>query len=373
MLKKLYTNRLELQILGVNLKRLIKNLHKNNIDIFNINQINHKEIYLTINAKDLKRIKPFLKDYEFVITKRFGLSYLKDFAIKRLGLCVLIALFFIVLILNNNYLGKIYIYGTKQIESTKITEYLQTFGIRQKTFFNNIDLEELETSLENKFSEISLCSVIKKGTNLLINIKEKIETDLLNSSNIVASENGKIVELSVVQGTAKFKVGDSVKKGEIIIEGYSFNGEEKVECKAIGTVKMKVWYEKSQNFVCEEKVVSKTGNKIVNSYYEIFNRRIKMKVRENNFTDFVKETKSEYLFKNLLIPIKIYKETYYEIKENLIKNDFSLQKDAIIDTIIKETSELVPKDVEILDTKIEISDITGGKIITCYIETIQSL
>ncbi|MGN1207887.1 MAG: sporulation protein YqfD [Christensenellales bacterium] len=372
MLKNRLKNRLKLNILGVNLKRLIKNLYKNNIDIFDLEQTNHKELNITINAKDLKKITPMLKDYTFCVTQCFGLSRFKNVLAKRIGLCLVAVLFFVALFFNSNFLSKIYVFGINQIDENEITEFLGQKGIANGTFFENLDTEKLETELESRFSEISLCSVMKKGTNLIINIKEKIiATDFVGSSDIVAKESGKILELNVVQGTSRFRVGDSVKKGDVLIAGFFESGENKVPCKAIGNIKMQVWYSTSVNFVEEEKVFQRTGNFVENSYYEIFGKRMKMKVKNVSFANFEKETKTEYLFKNLLVPIKIYKEIYYEIEENLIKNDFSLQKDAIIDTIIKQTLAKVPNGEEICGNQIEISNTQKGKIVTCYVETIQ--
>ncbi len=372
MLKNGLKNRLKLSIFGVNLKRLIKNLYKNNIDIYDLNQVSFKQLDIIIKAKDLKKIKPLLKDYKFEITSSFGLSKLKNFALCRIGLFAVVIMFFIALFLNSNFLGKIYIFGINQIDSKEITQFLEKKGIKQNKFFVNIDLEKLEIELESNFPEISLCSVVKKGTNLLVNIKEKIEvTELENESNIYAKESGKILELSVVNGTTDLKVGDSVKKGDVLIWGYTLQNGEKVSCKANGHIKMQVWYSKSVTFLETEKVTKKTGKMLEHSYFEIFGRKFKIKTPQNNFKNFEKVVKTEYLFKNLLLPIKIYKETYFEIEENLIKNDFSLQKDAIIDTIIKETKALVPSGKEIENCQVEISDTENGKIISCFVETIE--
>ncbi len=372
MLKEKIKNRVEINIRGVNLKRLIKNLYKNNIDVFNLNQKSHKELDLTVYAKDLKKIKLLLADYDYKIIKNYGFSFFKSVFKLRFGLCAIFVLFFVALFFNNNYLAKICVFNASQETANGITAYLKEQGITKNSFFVNIDCENLETELENKFPQISLCSIIKKGTNLLINIKEKIDAkDLVSQTDIVAPENGKILELLVVQGRSKVKVGDSVKKGDVIIEGVTNSNGEDVACKAIGKVKMQIWYSDSITFLSEERVFEKTGNKIVNSYYEIFNKRIKIKSKTNNFITYEKETKCEYLFKNLFIPIKIYKEIYYETKENLIKNDFSLQKDEIYNTILARTKAQIPYGVVDVNTKFEESDIQNGKIITCYIETVQ--
>ena len=95
--KFLLKNRLEIQILGVNLKRLIKSLYKNKINIYNLTQPSFRELNIIINSSDYKKLRPMLKDYEFKIISRYGFEYLKEFTKKRIGLlffvCFLITIF----------------------------------------------------------------------------------------------------------------------------------------------------------------------------------------------------------------------------------------------------------------------------------------
>ena len=59
-------------------------------------------------------------------------------------------------------------------------------------------------------------------------------------------------------------------------------------------------------------------------------------------------------------------------ERNVKKNDFSLRKDAIIEVVTKNALNKVPKNIEVINQSIDISDTEKGKIVTCYIETIQS-
>jgi len=204
MLKNIFKNRLKINISGVNIKRLLKNIIKNNIEIYNLNFINHKNIEFTINSKKLKNLKPLLKDYRFSITNYYGFSYLKNFSFLHLGLIVGLVLFFCLIFLNNNYISKIVINGTERIENSSIISYLSEKNIKSNTFFTKVDVEKLETDLENKFSDISFISVIKKGTNIIINIKEKLYAEeILTSQDIVAKFDGQIVKIDLKQGTSK--------------------------------------------------------------------------------------------------------------------------------------------------------------------------
>lgn len=373
MLKKMLKNQVRLQIEGVNIKRLIKTLIKNEIEIYDLSQSSYKQIEITIKAEKFKKIIPFLKEYRFKVIKNYGLSYLKSFSIMHLGVVVGVILFFIALFFNSNFLSKIYIYGNERIENNEIISFLNTKNIKTNTFFTSYEFDKLETELENNFTDISFCSIIKKGTNLIINIKEKLYADeILETSNLISQFNGQIISIDCKQGTPLVKNGDSVKVGDILIAGYIENNGINVNCKAIGEIKMKVWYTSSFEFFNEKIEKVRTGRIFTNSYYKIFNNKFKIKEYKNTFGNYEKETFETYLFKNIILPIKIYKEKFYEIQENLVKNDFSSEKDAIIDKTMNNALSLVPNNLEVVNSFTEISDTETGKIVTSYVETIQS-
>ena len=370
MLIKKVKNRLNLQIVGVNLKRLIKNLYKNNISIYNLNFISHKEVTLEITKKDYIKSANLLKPYKVNIVKQSGFLKLKQFSLLHLGILIGLIFFSLMLFLNNNYLSKICVFGNNKLEKSEIINYLNKNLVKEKSFFNNIDIDLIEKELSNKFSEISFCSVIKKGTNLIVNIKEKIfAEDLINSSNIYAKEDGLILNINLVQGTAKVKVGDSVKKGDILVEGLNNN----IPCTAIADISMTVWYKDSYTFYNETIKTERTGKKVVNSCLKIFNKTIKIKNNENKFENYEKEVVESYIFENNILPIKIFKEKFYEIIEICEKKEFSNEKDAIIELTKKNALEIVPENVKINNITTEISDFSLGKIITTYVETVQSV
>lgn len=373
MFKNLFKNRIKINIQGVNLKRLLKNIIKNDIEIYEFNQISYKNIEFYINSKKFKNLKPLLKDYRYDIVEYKGLSFFYRFSYLHLGIIIGLVVFFAVLFLNNNYLSKIVINGTNRIDNNNIIKFLNEKDIKTNSFFTNINVEKLETDLENNFTDISFVSVIKKGTNVIINIKEKLYADeILETKDIIASCDGQIVKIDLKQGTSKVKVGDSVKAGDVLVEGVITNGGISVNTKAIAEITMKVWY--TDSFVFENETIEKvrTGKFIENSYYKLFNKTIVINNNEIPYKNYEIEQKEEYLFNNNILPIKIFKEKFYEILENVKKNDFSLQKDAIIEVVTRNAKNKVPTNIEIFNQTINISETDNGKVVTCYIETIQS-
>lgn len=366
--KEIFRNAIKINIMGVNLKRLIKNLYKNDIEIYELNQISHKEIEITIKSKKLKQIKKYLSDYKYSIKNYYGFSFLKNFSLNHLGIVFGIVFFVALNILSANILTNIQVVGNDRIAKNEIINAINSNGISVGNFISNFNADEIEDCLEQKFDNISFVSVYLKGTSLIVNIKEKLYIEEIeSSSDIVATENGVITKLSVVQGNTKFKVGDIVKKGDVIIEGRIGD----VKCLAIGEVEMKIWYSSSITFYETETIFERTGKSITNSYFKFGNNKFRIKQSNNTFTKSEKEENERYIFNNLLIPLKIYTEKFWELEEKVVKNDFNLQKYDIIEKTKNNAKLLVPNEVEILSEKTEITENENAKIITIYLETIQ--
>ena len=366
--KEIFKNTIKINIVGVNIKRLIKNLYRNNIEIYNLQEISHKEIEITIKSKKLKSAKTFLKDYNYTIKNYYGVSFLKRFSLCHIGLMIGIVIFLAFNFLCSRILTNIQIVGNDKIENKEIIKVINQNGIKVGNFITKFNPNKIEDSLEANFDNISFVSVYLKGTSLIVNIKEKLFIEEIEStSDIVATENGVITKLNIAQGFSKFKVGDIVKKGDKIIEGKI--GEAK--CLAIGEVEMKIWYSSSITFYETETKFERTGKSVCNSYFKIGNNKFRIKQIKNNFAKSEKEEYERYIFNNLIIPIKLYKEKFWELKEKIVKNDFNLQKYDIIEKTKNNARLLVPKGVEILNEKTDITENGDTKIITTFLETKQ--
>lgn len=368
--KEVFRNTIKINIVGVNIKRLIKNLYKNDVEIYELNQISYREIEIIIKSNKLKQAKNYLKDYKYSIKNYYGLSFLKNFSLKHLGIVAGIIFFIALNIISANILTNIQVVGNDRIEKKQIVEVINKNGMSVGNFIKNFNADKIEDSLEQNFDDISFVSVYLKGTSLIVNIKEKLYVEEIeSSSDIVATENGVITKLSVVQGYTKFKVGDVVKKGDKIIEGKI--GE--LNCLAIGEVEMKIWYSSSITFYETETKLERTGKSVTNSYFKIGNNKFRIKLNEINFENSEKEESERYIFNNLIIPIKIYREKFWELEEKVVKNDFILQKYDIIEKTKNNAKLLVPNGVTVLSEKTEITESENVKVVTTYLETLQVL
>jgi|GEM_PF-3889719 len=326
-----------IKISGVNLSKIYKECEKQNITLYHVNRVDYKNIEFKVDISQKQKIFDIAKsqNYRYEELQNFGINKVKLLAKNHIGIVVGILFFAVLLIFFSQFLWSIKIYGNEKISNEQIYAILKSNSVKVGSFSGSIDIEKLESEILNSLDDISLCSIIKKGTTLVINIKEKIHSadldNFLSEENIVANCNMQITDLVVSQGTALKKIGDSVKTGDIIVAGYFFdtNGQ-KVFCRANANIKATTWYSDTIIYEKEKQIAVKTGNKSTEGYMLLFGQKFETKKANNNFENFETEQKESYLFGNNILPVKYVWITYYEVYFEKVVQNFEIDKENII-------------------------------------------
>ena len=138
------------------------------------------------------------------------------------------------------------IIGVKNVSEEEIFFVLEQYG---KGVFlkSEIELNNLEKELVN-IPNVSHAKATIKGNALNIEIVEQLSnTEILEPQtmgNIISKENAIITKMVVVSGTPVVKVGDSVKKGQVLIEATKsdINGEP-VPCPTEAVIEGRIWHQ----------------------------------------------------------------------------------------------------------------------------------
>ena len=100
------------------------------------------------------------------------------------------------------------------------------------------------------------------------------------------------------------------------------------------------------------------------------NLKLFSKTKPVKFDNYEKVVYNEYIFNNCFLPIKLYKETFYEIKEKVVKHNFEEEKDSLIEKSKQLAYEKVPNDIKILEENVNIIECENGtKIIQTYLKS----
>ncbi len=369
-------SKVRIEIHGVNIGKLYKILKKNQIPMFDICRQDYKTLLFTTYCSNQKKLIALLANscYNINVVEYYGLKKSINFFKKRLGYIVGAFIFALMLTFSNFFVTDIKIYGNSSLSQKEITAFLKQNGVYNGAWINKVKPDQLSMSLSNKFDKISLVSVIKKGTSLIINIKEKQSLTKTDQcfGDIIAQKNGTVLEISVMEGTAKVKVGDSFKVGDVLIMG-SFNDiyGNPVSCNAQGQIKAKIEYTATLNFENVATKYKRTGKSITNCKYSLLGWTFKTTNHENKFEHFETQEYSITLFKNNFLPIKASYTKYFETKPVKVEQNFEKEKAHLQAKVKKQAQELVPKDVEIVDQFEEIVQTEWGYQLKYTIETIE--
>ena len=115
--------------------------------------------------------------------------------------------------------------GNQKIASKSIVETASTCGIRFFASRRAVRSEKMKNALLNAIPSLQWAGVNTKGCVAVISVRERKEEPkkeiVPNAGSIVALRDGIIKEITVLNGTPLCKVGQGVKKGQVLISGYT--------------------------------------------------------------------------------------------------------------------------------------------------------
>lgn len=368
---KLFSVRVKL--VGLNILKLYKKLRDNKIGLSNIFREKYNTVFFDVNIFKLKKLKSVLTNlnYELSVDKYYGFCKWFFFLKMRLGIIFGCAIFLFVVLFSNCFVWNIKIYGIDRIKRDEVLSVLNSCGVKNGVFSSSFNLNELEDALLNNLQNISLVSVMKKGSTIIVNVKEKLYVEQLdnNNSNIIANYSGVITKLNVVQGTTSFKVGDIVKIGEIIVGGFYYDvSHNKVSCKANAEVTVKTWFSQSELYYKKIKINQKTGNFVRSSELKLFNQILHINNTSHNYKRYDTIVTEKYLFKNNILPIKLITTTIYETNEVVVEQDFEKDKSTLLKEVKQKAKNKIPSNLVVLKEFELIEELEDYFVVSAYYE-----
>ena len=158
------------------------------------------------------------------IHKKCGGYYIYKRLLQQSGLYLGMLCFVIFIYIMSQFLWNIEFVGNSMHTEEQLLQFLEKEGVGFGSRTTTIMCSRLEEGLRKEFQDISWASVELHGSRLMIRMKENVmlqkKDKIQGCSHIVATQNGIVTEIITRTGTPKVKTGDSVKQGDILIEGF---------------------------------------------------------------------------------------------------------------------------------------------------------
>ena len=317
----------------------------------------------------------------YELKKKYGLPVLFYRYRHRAGIFIGGVLLAVSIFISDDFVWRIDVSGNENVSSETIIGELEALGFGLGTYHKNIDFDRLHNRFLIASPDISWIAINMKGSVANVEVREYIGgADEAKSSqaNIVASQDGIITQVSAFKGSPQVKIGEQVKKGQLLISGiidYEGMGTEYVYAR--GEVYAEVEREINVRIPLSFEEEVKTGD--IKSKYGIkifgetifFGRRGRI---DTSIYDTITITNDLVLLNTVTLPIKVIEERS-ERFETVTRTLTPEEAAAVAYREYKEAFINACRDVTLLSYAIEdgMSEDGGAYEIKCVLRVIDNI
>lgn len=359
---------------GKNQEKIINMAASRGIYIWDIKK-NGDNMNFKVRTSGFNALKALSEDngYDLDITGKQGLPFYRHIFKRRLGFFTGALIFIFALYIMSSFVWFIEVKGNKKVETSKIMLTAAKHGVYQGAAKWNFSRTEVEEAMLRDLSQLSYVRLDIRGVKARIEVVEKIlpRSNIAGPCHLVATRDGIIEEVLVLDGQASVKPGDVVRKGDILISGVVFpekspyiitspeQEEEEEELKpytvkARGQVKARVWYEGYGECRLHEEKLVLSGRRLSKIYIETPWRTVFLKGQREKSYPFYRQTVDKKMIKSPLGDFGLYRLKLEEqVKET---RDFS-EKEAVKiaqERAMKTMMDKMGKDKKINESRVDI-------------------
>ena len=371
-----------IKIEGFYIERFINICKSKGILLWNMKREKSSILYANIGINDFKIIKNIARtsNCNIKLNKKMGLPFVFNKYKKRKVFFILLLLVLVILLISSNYIWNIEIIGDSEINKSEIIEELKNKGLSIGIAKNKLDVKSVINDIRMEREDIAWMGIDIKGTNAIV---EKVKTDekpeIVKSDeycNIISEKSGIITKINVSNGTAKVKIGDIVKKGDVLVEG-KLEGKytDPIYVHATADIEIKTWYSIRKNFEYKQVIEQRTGNSETKYSIKINNLQINLYKVLSKFENYdtINENKKLSLFSNFYLPVEIIKQENYEKEYKTVQYSKEELKKKSINELEEELNKQINDEKNILDRYVNIKENNSYIDVELVYEVLESV
>ena len=293
---------------------------------------------------------------------------------------ILLLFVLVVLLISSNYIWNIEVIGDNTIDKNEIIKELKNKGLSIGIAKNKLDVKSVINDIRMEREDIAWMGIDIKGTNAIVEIvKTDEKPEIVKSDeycNIISEKSGIITKINVSNGTAKVKIGDIVKKGDVLVEG-KLEGKytDPIYVHATADIEIKTWYSIRKNFEYKQVIEQRTGNSETKYSIKINNLQINLYKVLSKFENYdtINENKKLSLFSNFYLPVEIIKQENYEKEYKTVQYSKEELKKKSINELEEELNKQINDEKNILDRYVNIKENNSYIDVELVYEVLESV
>lgn len=374
---------LVIRVDGLSLEKFINLTISNGIFLWGIKRSGYTTMTACISIGGFKRLKGIARKVKcrVKILDKKGLPFLLVQLRHRKMLLIGLTAFLVVLYFLSSFIWMVDIEGNLKVPDEKLLNVLAKYGIRPGAFKKGLDISAIENRLVIDIPDIWWASIQIKGTKAIVKVVERaqpppmVDKDL--PCNIVASKDGIIHEMVVLEGQPMVKVGDTVKKGQLLVSGVIEDPETKATrfVHAMAQVTARTWYEGQAICSMEEGVMRRTGRKVVHKFIDMGQWVVEYQKGEIPFKHYeVEEKRVPFFGEGRFFPVTMIVREYYEVEKLPTSMSLEVLKETAQKRAMEDVNKKIPSNVKVVDKQVKYDMIEGKGIkATVYVEVLEDI
>lgn len=274
------------------------------------------------------------------------------------------------LYLLSSFIWTVRVEGNERLTEEELLSVCGEMGLKPGVWKRRVDTEAITNGLLLRFSDISWVSVGVEGTDVTIKLAETIEKaeriDRETPCDIVAAQDGVIVQITAERGTPKVQAGDVVKKGDILISSeliIGLEGEEQhtAYTAAEGAVTARIWQKLTEEMPLRYKEVVYNGVEKEN-HSLLFGERELDILHPDSGMEWERTMLSErpLALGDFTLPLRFRKEIWKECEILEKTRTMEETKSILEENLRKKTENLLSDYGKIEDIKIRFEEYADG-------------
>ena len=260
------------------------------------------------------------------IRRKAGLAFLVSRLNRRRGLVAGLLIFVATLYTLSSFVLFVSVEGNERLKAEHIRRLAADAGARPGVAKWRLNKDEVAHQLILAEPELAWVGVQIRGTRMVIEVKEKIKSPVAfeQPGHLVAAKDGLVDEVLVISGVARVAPGDTVSKGQVLIEGALRPQAEQggttvpqtVAVRAGGEVWARVWYEGYGEAALLETERVPTGRHVAVWTLLVDGQPVlRVGRRQVPYLDYEQSAVRSAIFKGILpFPVELVTESNYEIE-----------------------------------------------------------
>ena len=358
-------NKVKLNIQGKNIKRFIKRLKSNNIDLLNIKYLKDNSINIVIYQKDYDKVLKLKTTYEINQLDTYGIIKIKRIMNVYKYALIFIALgIFLIIFLSNIIFNVEVIHNDKELREFLLNE-LEKYGLKKYKFKVSFqEIQKIKNSiLEEYHDKIEWLEIEERGTSYIVRLESRVIPNQevnYDKQNVVAKKSAIIKKIVAENGEVVKNINSYVNKGDVIISGNIYLNEEiKDIVKAEGKIYGEVWYNINVSYPYIYSEIKELDNFQDVYVLKILNKSLELTL--NKFDD--KRVEEEKILYHSFLPFSLVKQRQKEVQTISYVLTSEEAKDKAIEEAIKKMQERLNNEEKIIDYQVLKVNIKDDKII----------